>query len=368
MLVGFFVAILAAFGVILPLSALALPEKELASSFESQVRPFFEGQFSFGSFQGIGGLTLRYAKREAPAKPQRRFSSIPPGERGLNEMSNQRGILVLVKGRTEFLTKYAELLYDLRDLPLSVYILDLRGQGLSDRLLPEQDKGYVANFQDYADDLSIFIDTVVKPEPRQPLLMLTHSMGGTVATLYANSHSGRVSGMILCAPMLGINTKPFPVSVARLLAQGASILGFGTAYVPGGGPYDSAKPFASNDVTHSQARFTLNQKLVAETPANALGSPTYGWVHQAFAGMDRISSDHRNLTMPVLLLQAGADTVVDNKVESGFCSDLPACTLVEMVGARHEILMEEDIIRNRAIDLIREFLERQISPAKERQP
>jgi len=343
---------------------MALPENELASSFESQVKPFFEGQFALGSFKGAGGLTLRYAKREAPT----------PG-----------GTLVLVKGRTEFLTKYAELFYDLRDLPLSIYLLDLRGQGLSDRLLPDHEKGYVSDFQDYVDDLSIFIDTVVQPDSRQArseqnplrgaetkhgqsLVMLTHSMGGTVALLYANTHPGKVSGMILCAPMLGINPRPFPVSVARFLAHGASFLGFGAAYVPGGGPYDPAKPFASNDVTHSQARFSLNQRLVAAQPADALGSPTYGWVDQAFAGMDRISADHRNLTMPVLLLRAGADTVVDNRPQSGFCSDLPACALAEMPGAKHEILMEVDTIRNLAIGLIREFLQRNVLPAKERLP
>jgi len=88
----------------------------------------------------------------------------------------------------------------------------------------------------------------------------------------------------------------------------------------------------------------------------ALGSPTYGWVEQALAGMDSIARDHRGLTMPVLLLQAGADTVVDKRAQSALCADLPDCALVEMPGARHEILMEEDARRDLALAQIRDFV------------
>lgn len=320
-----------------PLPAWALPEAELAASFETQVRPYFKGQFATGSFKGAGGVTLCYAERPLP---------------------NPHGSLVLVGGRTEFLLKYAELLYDLRELPFAIYILEHRGQGGSERLLPEPDKGHVDNFQDYVDDLSTFIDTVVRPQPQQPLTLLTHSMGGTIAALYANSHPGLVSGMILNAPMLAINTKPFPEGVARLLAQGASRLGFRAAYVPGGGPYDPAKPFSQNEVTQSPVRFALNQRLALSSPARPLGSPTYGWLAQAFAGMASLAREHRGLTMPVLLLAAGADTVVDKRPQVQFCADLPDCSLVEIPGARHEILMEEDSIRERALSLIRDFLAR----------
>ncbi len=338
-------AILAGLIVGLPTLGLAVPEGELAASFTGQVSLFFEENFTLGSFQGTNGVTLRYAKRQAP---------------------NPRGIVVVVNGRTEFLAKYAELFYDLQDLPWSIYIFDQRGQGRSERLLADHDKGHVVNFNDYVADLSIFIDTVVLPDRKLPLVMLTHSMGGTVAALYSNSHPDAVQGLILSSPMLAINTAPFPAAVARLLAQGATRLGFGASFVPGGRPYNPTKPFSANDVTHSQARFGLNQKLIASAPANAVGSPTFGWVDQALAGMAKLVADHRYLTMPVLLLLAKDDTVVQIKPQADFCGDLPDCTLVDMPGARHEILMEEDSIRNQAIALIRNFVER-LAPVQHQQ-
>lgn len=317
-------------------SALVIPEAELASSFASRVRPFFDGQFTFGSLPGQGGVTLRYAKRE---------------------VEHGRGTLLVVNGRSEFLAKYAELFYDLKGLPLSFYIFDQRGQGASDRLLPDHDRGHVEKFQDYVDDLSIFIDTVVRPDRGRPLFILSHSLGGVVAGLYADSHPEAVQGLILSSPMLAINTPPFPNPVARLLARSATLLGLGGCYVPGGGPYDPAKkPFVANDLTRSEARFDLNRALITTSPKDALGSPTYGWVAQAFIGMDRLSANHHHLTMPVLLLSAGADTVVDTLAAAEFCRTLPKCTLVELPGARHEILMEEDRTRDRALALIREFV------------
>ena len=318
----------------LPIRGRVATESSLARDFTSQIKPFFEGQFVEGSLATRDGLTLRYVKRPA-AHPQ--------------------GVLVLVPGRTEFAAKYAELAYDLRDLPVSIYILDLRGQGLSSRMLADHDKGYVGAFNDYVDDLARFLDTVVRPEQRGPLVLLTHSLGGAIACLYADAHPERVQGLILCSPMLAINTRPLPAFAARLLAGGMVDLGLGGRYLPRGGPYNPKKPFARNDLTGSRARFDLNRRLVAENPANSLGSPTFAWLYQAFIGMGRLAAHHRRLTMPILLLQAGDDTVVGNAAQNDLCRKLPHCTLITLAGAKHEILMERDGIRNQAIALIRDF-------------
>jgi len=341
---------LALFGIVLLYGqpVLAVPESELATAFDDHVRPFIQADFTPGSFQGTAGTTLQFRARNS---------------------DHATGIVVVVNGRTEFGAKYDELLYDLRDLPVRIFSFDHRGQGMSSRLLADTNKGHVVSFNDYVSDLEIFIDTVVAREDRAPLIIVAHSMGGLVSALYANAHPDSVQGLILCAPMLGIQTRPFPERIARLLARGAVFCGLDEHYVPAGKPYDPDKPFSTNDVTHSEARFTLNKRLVAEAPGNALGSPTFGWLNQAFAGMDRLRAEHRRLTMPVLLLQAEWDRVVQLAPQTTWCQSLPSCTLVPLPGSGHEILMERDPVRDGAIARIRAFISSIIaSPRGAEQP
>ena len=66
--------------------------------------------------------------------------------------------IVLVTGRTESYLKYQELAFDLHQQGYNIFIIDHRGQGLSERLLKDNQKGYVKNFDDYAHDLKQFID------------------------------------------------------------------------------------------------------------------------------------------------------------------------------------------------------------------
>ena len=77
------------------------------------------------------------------------------------------GAIVISSGRTEAAIKYKELIYDLFRLGYSVYIMDHRGQGLSERMLEDPDLGYVEDFQFYIDDLKSFFDLYVTPSRHQ---------------------------------------------------------------------------------------------------------------------------------------------------------------------------------------------------------
>jgi alpha-beta hydrolase superfamily lysophospholipase len=62
------------------------------------------------------------------------------------------------------------------------------------------------------------------------------------------------------------------------------------------------------------------------------------------------------IPVPVLLFQAGADQLVMPDGQDAFCAGAPNCRLEYFPDAGHEILMERDDIRNRALDLVRGFL------------
>jgi len=310
---------------------------------QADIEDFWKNRFVFGSFTGTGGVRLNYAVYRSPERC---------------------GALVVVSGRTEFKEKYAELLHDLRDTGLSFYIYDHRGQGSSERLLPDGEKGHVESFSDYVRDLELFIETVVRPRQHHAVYLLAHSMGGTVSLLYASRHQHNLKGLILSSPMLSINTSPFPKVLARRISRGAVMIGKGEDYVFGLGPYELRVPFAGNVLTGSRRRYELNRDLVAENPQLALGGPTFAWLNESFAAAEELMRLGVDLHLPVLLLQGEDDQVVGKKEQEVFCGRLKNCRLVSLPGARHEVLMEKDEIRAQALQHIRSFIG---AAAKDRQ-
>jgi lysophospholipase len=302
---------------------------------QADIEDFWRNGFVFGTFSGTGGVRLNYAAHRPHERP---------------------GALVVVSGRTEFKEKYAELFYDLRDTNQSFYIYDHRGQGSSERLLTDGEKGHVEYFSDYVRDLELFIETVVMPRQYQAVFLLAHSMGGTVSLLYACRHQQYLKGLILSSPMLSINTRPFPNVLARRISRGAVMIGKGGNYVFGVGPYKRQAPFAGNVLTGSRIRYELNRDLIEENPHLAVGGPTFAWLNESFAAARELMRPDIGLRLPVLLLRGEDDQVVGKEEQDEFCGRLEHCRLVSFPGARHEVLMEQDEIRTQALQHIRTFI------------
>ncbi len=63
-----------------------------------------------------------------------------------------------------------------------------------------------------------------------------------------------------------------------------------------------------------------------------------------------------SLSLPVMVFKAGDDSYVDPRALDEFCARLPDGRTVLFPDARHEILIETDAVRNRAIEEIRAFI------------
>jgi lysophospholipase len=322
---------------LLPLLALCLSEERLLRNGAEAVRPFFENELVAGTMIGADGVPLSFR---------------------MHEPAESAGALVLLGGRTESQVKYAELLLDLAPAGYTLYILDHRGQGFSGRLLADPHKGHVERFEDYVEDLDGFMRRAVRPERHARTVLLAHSMGGAIAVLYAAEHA--VDGLILSAPMLSVRTAPLPRPAAVALASGLTALGLGRSYVPGGGPYNPADPFEGNVLTGSRVRFELNQRLVERYPETALGGPTNRWADEAFRACRRAIKAARLITVPILLPEAGEDQVVSPAGLQALKDAAPQAKRLVLAGARHELLMERDEIRDQALAAIRTFLDRPV--------
>jgi len=276
----------------------------------------------------------------------------------LTSPSHTRAIVV-VNGRIESAWKYQELFYDLFRQGFDIYAFDHRGQGLSERLLDSHpDRGYVEHFNYYVLDLACLIP-FFSLEKYQQRYLLAHSMGCAVTARYLQTTPNHPFDRVaFCSPMFGINIpahlRPISGPYSWLLRTFNPI----ETYAPGQADY-SARPFADNPLTHSQNRYQWFRELYGNMNQLQLGGSTIHWVWQSLSAIRTCLRQARKIQIPVLLLQAEKDEIVDNRAQTIFfrrqhrrCPD-SVFTCLEQ--SRHEILFEQDNIRNQALDMIIDF-------------
>ena len=267
--------------------------------------------------------------------------------------------IVVVNGRVESAWKYQELFYDLFRQGFDIYSFDHRGQGLSDRVLDNYPKrGHVNHFDDYVKDMQTLTEHFSLDNYRQKYI-LAHSMGCAIATRYIQSVPEHpFDAMALSAPMFGINMPNYLKPIGRPFSRLLKELKPAETYAPGQKDY-YAKPFENNPLTRSHARYSWFRNLYDEMSELQLGGPTIHWVWQSLIAVNDCIQQAKKIIIPVLILQAEQDMIVDNSAQNRFYRRLskanPQARLELCKESRHEILFERDPVRNSALDTIVHF-------------
>lgn len=276
--------------------------------------------------------------------------------------------IVISPGRCESYEKYQEIAIELFHMGYNVFIIDHRGQGVSSRLLSNPHKGYVVEFDDYAKDLVTFISKEVSSKISQPPFLLAHSMGAAIAVRALQLSPNIVQSAVLCSPMIHINSNGTPITLAKLLIGVRTLLdkllGRESGYFINQGDY-KAKPYSENELTHSIERYKTFIDLYQSTPNIQLGGVTNHWLSEAIKANKNIFDNLNQLRAPLMLLQAGLDSIVDNNAQNRFCTEAarfcPISGPIVFVKAKHELLFEIDEIRSEVINQIQGFFESAIS-------
>lgn len=258
-----------------------------------------------------------------------------------------QGTVVIIPGRNEFIEKYFETIEDLSARGFGTAIFDLRGQGGSDRLLHDPDRGYIVDFQHYADDIDSLFEQVVLPDCRGPYFVLAHSTGALVALLATPHLANRVQRMVLASPLLGLPERSMSMRNAHRLAGFLNAFGFGAAYIGDGPPPAEPTPFAHNVLTSDPRRYLRNVAITTRFPDLGIGGPTVAWIRAACEAITRVNAQDfvTRLRVPMLLIAAGDDHVVDSHATQLYARRLRGGALLTVDGARHEMLQEADIYR-----------------------
>jgi alpha-beta hydrolase superfamily lysophospholipase len=258
-----------------------------------------------GTLPGHGGVTLAWARWDAPA---------PVGR------------VVLSHGFGEHGERYAHTAAWLNRLGWSVSALDHRGFGRSTGA-----RGDAEGIRGFVEDLTGFLHQERLVDRGTglgdlPLILLGHSFGGLVAALALLWHSDALDGLILSSPAVALRPRTKPM---RML--GRLLLGIAPHFT-------FELPNHKENVCSDPI---LVQRYWADPLCHRHISAAFGEVFEE--GRRELLPMGRHLDRPILLLEAGNDTVVDPDASEALWEAIPQGLLERhrLPGFRHEVFHDQ---------------------------
>lgn len=321
-----------------------IKENNFLEIVNSKITPWYQSNICQSSFVGKKNLTIKYmyALQKEPDKA-----------------------IVMVPGRSECMMRYLDLIYEFYQMGYSVYILDHRGQGYSDRLTSINDMGHVDDFNNYVKDLKSFYEKVVQKQTHKQRFILTHSMGGCISALYMEKYPKDFDGAVMSAPMLGLNTNlPFRliklfISLRCFLKQNKKFASKKNSW----NELDFKSQLNSKFYTHSKIRWEKDLKYYKEHAETRIGGPSVGWVYQSIQGINLAHKQAEKIQVPILIFQAGEDSIVENKGQEKWADAINkspnkgSVQIVKIPEAFHVLFMEKDKYRIPVMKKATAFLE-----------
>ncbi len=302
---------------------LIIKDKDFANQLEGKILPFLKSNIKDGYLTNRDGLKQYY---QILINPQ------------------EKGSIVICHGYSEFTTKFSETMYYFYEMGYSVFIVDHRGHGMSDRQVSGYSKIHVNRFEDYVEDFHEFVEKIVIPESlTENLLLFAHSMGGAIASLYMEKYPNDFSKAVLTSPMIALNTSGKSNFVVGLVKFLSHIPFLTKAYMPKQHDYDHKFKYPHCS-SMSKARYTFTYQERERVLEYRTDGCTYGWAREAINVSKKILKNAHLITIPVILMQASMDTLVLPEPQSQFAQLVPNCRLVRFDGCKHEIFNATDDI------------------------
>ncbi len=262
----------------------------------------------------------------------------------------ERGTVLLFPGRTEYAEKYGPAAAEFLARGYATLAVDWRGQGLADRIAPNPLQGHVGRFSDYQQDVAAVVAFAREAGLPQPWYLVAHSMGGAIG-LRALSDGLPVRAALFTAPMWGIQMSAALRPVAWSLSAASRPLRFGLAFAPGHGPesYVAEAEFEGNTLTHDREMFDFMRAQVRAHAELLLGGPSLVWLHESLLELRRLQA-LAPPELPVVTMLGSEESIVDSRAVRRRMAIWPGATLIEVPGARHELMMERPEVRAQVFD------------------
>lgn len=232
-------------------------------------------------------------------------------------------VLLIVHGYSEYGRRYDDFARYLTSRGFVTYSYDQRGHGFS----PGQ-RGHIQSYAQYIDDCSDVARHVAALHPGRPLVLIGHSNGGLQVLRTVQRGEVPVAGLVMVAPMVALQAAHRPIGRGV-----ASVL---SALLP-------RMPLPNGiDVRQLSHDDAINQAWKAD-PMNH-GRTTFRWYLSGLDAMAQAHAEADRVTLPVLVLAAEFDSIVDSRGVVQLAERLGSADreIVMVEGAFHEVLNELD--------------------------
>ncbi len=298
------------------------------------IEKFYETQILNHSFTHPSGLTLTAVEL--------------PG-------SLKKPALVIIPGRGEIAHKYAEFLYSLKDSNIRVVILFARAQGGSTRLLADEERCHIDDFANFRQD----IDFLIKKLKIEKYNLMAFSLGCLISLDLILNSNVKPQKAALLAPYI-YPFYPLPKFILGALIRILGALPISNiAYTPHGGKYKRIA-FEENNHSHSKIRYNAYHDYYADHKNLTIGGPTWGFLRQTYIAQQKLLKGNFEFPIPIRVLCAGDDKVVDTKVAFEFfkkhSKDKYAPKVSIIKNAYHDLLIEADEYRLQSLNYAIKFL------------
>ena len=271
-----------------------------------------------GTFKSGDGLDLFYQ------------SWLPDGE--------PKAVIVIIHGMGEHGGRYQHVVNGLVPKGYTIYAADHRGHGRS----PGK-RMFVSSWDDYLNDLDIFVKWVREQWTGRPFFLYGHSMGGNITLNYVLRHPDGYNGVIASAPAVGkLDVPPILAFLSKVLSRVAPAMQVKTSLDP-------------NDISRDPAEAAA---YFPDPLVQGFATPRFG-VEIARAA-EWAMAHAADFKPPLLMIHGDGDNIVNPAASRNFFAKVqqPDKKLIIYEGGVHE--SHNDIHRDQVIADVEAWLERHL--------
>jgi alpha-beta hydrolase superfamily lysophospholipase len=207
------------------------------------------------------------------------------------------GHVALLHGYAEHLGRHVEVTRALAAAGYAVHLVDCRGHGQSGGK-----RAHVDRFEEYLDDLDVFLDRVRVAAQGRPVFLVAHSHGALIGARYLLDKPNAVRGAVFSSPYfrLKLRVSPLKLLAGRLIAR----------VLPALPMRNELKP---EQLTRDRAiqEQTRNDPLYQQ-----IATPR--WFAESSEAQETVLRRATEFVSPFLLLAGGADPISDPSVGRSF--------------------------------------------------